>query len=156
MSDAEKYRSYADKIAIFKGLLPEEVAAVMKHGKVLYFRQNQTIFHEGMLGSNLFVILSGEVGIYRKSDLIAKCKAGDAFGEMAVLNNKPRNATATALSEAKCLTLDEREINQILAKGVSTKLLLNIVGLLSVRLMNANAWISEAIRTHKLEGDSPL
>jgi CRP-like cAMP-binding protein len=153
MSDLEKYRSYADRIRIFKGLTPEEIALVMKHGKVLMFRERQNIFHEGMLGSNLFVLLSGQVGIYRKADLIAKCKEGDAFGEMAVLNHSPRTATATALTEVKCLTLEERELNQILEKGVANKLLLNIIAMLSDRLVNANAWISEAMRKHRMEGD---
>lgn len=144
--------SDADRIEIFRGLSAEEIAHVLKQGQVLFFRQNQTIFHEGMLGSNLFIVLGGEVGIYRKTELIAKCRAGDAFGEMAVLNHKPRTATATALSEAKCLTLDERQVNQILAKGVSTKLLLNIIAMLSSRLVNADAWISEEIRKQKIEG----
>nr|AUN37066.1 cAMP-binding protein [uncultured bacterium] len=155
MSDADKYGQYADRIAIFKGLTADEVAQVIKQGQTLHFRQNQTIFHEGMLGSNLFIVLGGEVGIYRKTELIARCKTGDAFGEMAVLNHRPRTATATALSEAKCLTLDERQVNQILARGVSTKLLLNIIAMLSKRLENANAWISEAIRKNKLEGGFP-
>lgn len=145
-SDAEKYRQYAERVAIFKGLSPEEVAMVMKHGKILHFRQNQTIFHEGMLGSNLFIVLGGEVGIYRKTELIAKCKTGDAFGEMSVLNHKPRAATAAAVTESKCLTLDEREINQIISRGVSVKLLLNIIAMLSARLEGANAWIAEELR----------
>lgn len=153
MSDLDKLHKAHERATIFRGLTPEEIAVVMKHGKVLYFRQNQTIFHEGLLGSNLFVVLSGEVGIYRKAELIAKCRAGDAFGEMAVLNNKPRAATATALSEAKCLTLDEKEINQILSRVVATKMLLNIIEMLSDRLVNANAWISEARRKHRLEGE---
>ena len=152
MSDAQKYRPYSERIAIFRGLTPEEIAVVMKRGKVLDFRQNQTIFHQGMLGSNLFIVLGGEVGIYNKAELIAKCRAGDAFGEMAVLNSRPRAATATALTECKCLTLDEREINQILERGVALKLLLNIITMLSARLEGANAWIAEAIRKHKLEG----
>lgn len=152
MSDADKFRQYAERIGIFRGLTPEEVAMVIKHGKVLHFRQNQTIFHEGMLGSNLFIVLGGEVGIYNKAELIAKCGAGDAFGEMAVLNSKPRTATATALTECKCLTLDEREINQILARSVAVKLLLNIIATLSARLEMANAWISDVIKNHKLEG----
>ncbi len=154
MSDADKFRQYAERIGIFRGLTPEEIALVIKHGKVLNFRQNQTIFHQGMLGSNLFIILGGEVGIYNKAELIAKCRAGDAFGEMAVLNNKPRTATATALSECKCLTLDEREINQILARGVAVKLLMNIISMLSVRLEAADTWISEAMKQNKPLGGS--
>lgn len=154
MSDADKYRQYAERIAIFHGMEPDDIALVIRHGQVLHFRQNQTIFHEGMLGSNLFIVLGGEVGIYSKADLIAKCRTGDAFGEMAVLNHKPRGATATALTEAKCLTLDERQLNQILAKGISNRLLLNIISLLSERLVQANARITEIVQKQRLAGGS--
>lgn len=142
--DDDKYRRYAQKIPIFKGFEPEDVDYILHHGKVMHFAAGQTIFHEGMLGSNLFIILSGEVGIYRQNALIAKCKVGDAFGEMAVLNKQPRTATATALIEARCFTMDEREFNDVLQRHIANKLLLNVIHVLSERLETANAWIAEA------------
>ena len=145
MSGDTKYRKYAEKIGIFKGLDPEDVEYIIHAGKVLQYHGGQTIFHEGMLGSNLFVVLSGDVGIYVKNQLIAKCRVGDAFGEMAVLNHKPRSATAAALEKgAKCFTLDERRVNEILDKRVSTRLLLNVIHILSERLEEANARLSQA------------
>ena len=144
MKDEEKYRKYAQKIPIFKGFEPEDVDYILHHGKIMEFRPGQTIFHEGMLGSNVFVILSGEVGIYRKNELIAKCKVGDAFGEMAVLNKQPRTATATATADTRCFTIDEKELNEVLKKHVATKLLLNVIHVLSERLESANSWIAEA------------
>jgi CRP-like cAMP-binding protein len=110
-----------------------------QQGKVVYFQQGQTVFHEGMLGSNLFIVLSGQVGIYMKGKLIARCKVGDAFGEMAVLNRTPRCATAGALSDASLFTLDETQLNGILRKHIAVRLLLNVIHILSERLEAANA-----------------
>jgi len=143
MTDLDKYKHYADRIKIFHGLEPEEVSDILHHGKILHFRAGETVFHEGQLGSNLFVLLSGTVSIFKKTKLIAKLQVGDAFGEMAVLNKKPRNATAAADTDAKLFTLDERQINNILEKHVAVRLLLNIVHVLSERLETANVLITD-------------
>ena len=139
MKDLEKYERYAEKISIFNGLLPEEVEDLIHKGRVASYRAGETIFHEGTLGSNLFIVLHGKIGIYCKDELIAKCRVGDAFGEMAVLNKRPRSATATSLTETRLFCLDERQINDLLEKHVAIRLLLNIVHVLSERLEAANA-----------------
>lgn len=143
MLNREKYEKYARKIKVFNGLTPEDVYDIIHHGKVLQFQKGQTVFHEGMLGSNLFVVLSGQVGIYSKGKQIARCEVGDAFGEMSVLNHRPRCATAGALSDVSLFTLDEAEINQILEKRVAVRILLNIIHILSDRLESANEYIAE-------------
>ena len=138
MLEEGKYRIYADRVKIFKGLQPGEVREILEQGKTLHYHEGQTIFHEGMLGSNLFIVLNGEIGIYRKTKLIAKCAVGDAFGEMSVLNHQPRTATAAALTPVSLFTLDERQINQILNKHVAVRVLLNVIHMLSERLEDAN------------------
>lgn len=143
MSEREKYERYAKRIRIFNGLTPDEVADILHHGRTFQFRQGQTVFHEGSLGSNLFVVLSGQIAIYIKGNEIARCQIGDAFGEMAVLNRAPRCATAAALSDVTLFTLDEGEINLLLQKHVAVRILLNIIHVLSERLEMADAWIAE-------------
>ncbi len=143
MSGDDKYEQYARKVRIFKGMKPEDVYDILHHGKVVYFQQGQTIFHEGMLGSNLFIVLSGQIGIYMKGKLIARCKVGDAFGEMAVLNHTPRCATAAALADTTLFTLDEMQINSILEKQIAVRLLLNVIHILSERLETADAALAE-------------
>jgi CRP/FNR family cyclic AMP-dependent transcriptional regulator len=143
MGSQEQYQMYAKKIRIFNGLQPDEVGFILKSGTIIEFREGQTVFHEGMLGSNLFVVLSGKVTIYNKKRQIAICDVGDVFGEMAVLNRKPRSATAAAKTDVKLFTLDERQINQILDKGVAAKLLLNVIHVLSERLEQANAMVAK-------------
>ena len=143
MSHEDKYEQYAKKVRIFKGMKPEEVSEVLHQGKVVYFQQGQTIFHEGMLGSNLFIVLSGQIGIYIKGKLIARCHVGDAFGEMAVLNHTPRCATAAALNDTTLFTLDEMQINSILGKHIAVRLLLNVIHIISERLETANVALAE-------------
>jgi CRP-like cAMP-binding protein len=152
MGSEAKYAKYAEKIRIFNGLSASEVEYILHSGKIIHFYEGQTVFHEGMLGSNLFIVLAGKIAIYSRKRLIAKCTVGDAFGEMAVLNHKPRSATAGALEDVKLFTLDEREINQILDKGVAVKLLLNIIHVLSERLENANAMVAQ-LKDEKSEFD---
>ena len=143
MGDAAKYQHYAAKVRIFNGLKPDEVSEILHKGRTLSFRKGQTVFHEGMLGSNLFIVLSGKIGLYIKSRLIAQCEVGDAFGEMAVLNQRPRTATAAAETDVTLFTLDESQMNEILEKRVAVRLLLNIVHVLSERLEEANTWIAD-------------
>ena len=144
-----KYRRYAEKIPIFDGLTPEEVEYILHHGQQLYFREGQTIFHQGQLGSNLFVVLSGKIMIYEHNEPIAKLHVGDAFGEMAVLNQRPRSATAAALTEVRVFTLRESEINDILEKRVAVRVLLNIIHMLSERLEQANTNVAELCKKHQ-------
>lgn len=71
------------------------------------------------------------------------CKVGDAFGEMSVLNHRPRTATATAETAVRLFTLDEAQVNKILEKRVAVRLLLNVIHVLSERLEDANGWIAD-------------
>ena len=158
MMDVQKYERYAEKISIFHGLSAGEVDDLLHRGKMLVCRQGETIFHEGMLGSNLFVVLGGKVGIYIKCQIIATCHVGDAFGEMAVLNKRPRSATATALTDSRLLMLDEKQINEILEKHVAVRLLMNIVHVVSERLESANTSnveLRKALQRHGLTVPEP-
>ena len=143
MDNEKKYEQYARKVRIFNGLQPDDVADILHQGKVVRFLQGQTVFHEGMLGSNLFIVLSGQIAIYNKNKEIARCVVGDAFGEMAVLNHKPRCATAAALTNCTLFTLDEAQINGLLKKHIAVRLLLNIIHVLSERLETADLYIAE-------------
>ncbi len=139
----EKNKRYAEKIRLFHALKPEEVGRILKEGRMVNFQKGQTIFHEGQLGSNLFIVFRGEIGIYSKNRLIAKCKVGDAFGEMAVINQSPRSAAATALTDAKLFTLDEAGTKKVLEQDFAVRVLMNIIQVMSERLEVANFSIAD-------------
>ena len=138
MSDMRKYEEYAKKIKIFNGLTPEEVSDILHLGSKLEFRAGDAIFHKGQLGNNLFIVLHGVVNITIDRQLIGKCRPGDAFGEMSVLNHRPHCASADAATDVKLFTLDERQLNKVFEKKASVRLLLNVIHVLSSYLENAN------------------
>ncbi len=71
------------------------------------YHDNQVIFFEHEFGDKAYVILKGNVRITKfvnnSEVLLAVLKEGDVFGEMAILENRPRSATATAVGETEVL-----------------------------------------------------
>ena len=148
MQDYSKYERYAKRIALFKGLSPQEISDILHRGQLIHFPQGKTIFYKGQAGSNLFIVMSGTVDIFNDEKRIARCRVGDAFGEMSAIDHRPRSASAMAATEVKLFTLDEAQINEILHQHVAVRFLLNVIHLLSDHLTNTNILLSQT--EHKL------
>ncbi len=76
-----------------------KVAGLLRHRR---FRRHEVIFHAGDPGDALFIVASGSVKLVLPSPegneaIIATLRAGDFFGELAVLDGEPRPSTAVAL-----------------------------------------------------------
>jgi CRP/FNR family transcriptional regulator, cyclic AMP receptor protein len=138
-----KYEKYIKKVKLFEGLDTSDVSDILHCGKVIAFGEGKTVFHEGMLGSNLFIVLHGQIALHKKNQFFAKCRVGDVFGEMDVLNHQPRAVTASALTDVRLFTLSEAELNDKLHKTVVVKLMLNIIHILSERLEESNSWVTK-------------
>ncbi len=76
------------------------------------YPDNTMIFSEGEDGSELFIIQSGSVKITKivndNEVLLATLKVGDIFGEMALLNNEPRSASAIAGGVTKMMAVNKK------------------------------------------------
>ena len=107
------------RMPLFAELDEERDADLIRQIQVKAVSAGDFIFHEGEAGDQLFVIESGEVEIVRiegeMSEEVAFLQPGDVFGELGVLGQKTRNASARAFSDSKILILD-RETTAKLAK----------------------------------------
>jgi CRP-like cAMP-binding protein len=70
----------------------------------LHYKAGDVIFRQGYPGDNAYIILSGQVEIVDEIPggpefRIALLDAGQMFGELALLDDKPRSATARAVSD---------------------------------------------------------
>src|SRR5258708_36518712 len=74
------------------------------------FAAGEILFREGEVGDVMFVIQSGAVRISKNvadnDKVLAVLGPGEFFGEMAILNGKPRTATATVVKPARCLVIE--------------------------------------------------
>lgn len=87
---------------------------------VRVYNRESMIFCECQSGGELYIIQKGRVKISKIVDnsevLLAVLKEGDVFGEMALLENKPRSATAiTAAEECQLLAVNRQNFNQMVA-----------------------------------------
>ena len=74
----------------------------------------QVLMREGDTGREFFVLVDGTVGIDRGGTRIRTLKSGDFFGEIALLDEGPRTATATADGASRLLVLGHREFHSLM------------------------------------------
>ena len=72
------------------------------------FGAGETIFHQGDLRTFMFVVNEGEVEIRIGNRVVEVVEPGGIFGEMAMIDNGPRTATAIARSDCKLFPIDEK------------------------------------------------
>src|SRR5262245_28506765 len=72
------------------------------------FQANSTIFAEGAPGGVMYVVLDGEVELRVGGEVLEVAGPGDIVGEMALIDTKPRSATARAISDCRLAPVDER------------------------------------------------
>jgi len=82
-----------------------------------YYPKDTMVFSEGMPGTELYIIQKGAVKITKIVDntevLLAVLKAGDIFGEMSLLENKPRSASAIAYEDAYLLAVNKQNFERM-------------------------------------------
>ncbi len=61
-----------------------------------YFSRGQTIFREGEPGDRLYIVVEGQVDVLIDDQLLETVQPGGILGEMALVDDKPRSATAVA------------------------------------------------------------
>ena len=103
----------------FLQLLPaEEIAQLIPYVKTRHYNKSEIIFSQGEEGHELFFIVRGSVNITRdtKNDSkeIAELTAGDIFGEIALISDKPRTATVHAESKVELLVIQKSDFKFLL------------------------------------------
>lgn len=87
-----------------------EIQDFLPHFESLSFAEGETLFSEGDEDSAWYLILNGAISILRSgadggAHILAELGQGEAFGEMSLLEKRPRMGTAMALQDANILRL---------------------------------------------------
>lgn len=104
------------------------------------FAPGTVLFEEGQPGDYMYVVQSGDVEIRRKvgdtERVLAVLRPGDFLGEMAILNARPRSATAVVRTKAKLLVIEGKTFEAMLR--AKPEIALRIIKMLALRLESAN------------------
>jgi CRP-like cAMP-binding protein len=138
-----RFAKLVKAVDIFHGLSPEDVGKIFSHGVTMNVQKDQSVFHKGTVGNQMFVVLGGSFGVFDGTKQLATLRTGDTFGEMSLLLSEPRSASVKALELSQVFVLDERVFQKLLTKRVAVQMLINISRMLAKRLQNANRVIRE-------------
>jgi len=115
--------SHENKLDLFRSieifqLLPEEkLEELASECKEITKNPGEILFREGDEGETMYVVLSGEVYIEKENTVIALRGRGEYFGEMTLIEDKPRAATVRVVKETRMLEIHK---DQFLAHFASS------------------------------------
>lgn len=98
--------------------------------------KGEYIFCEGEEGHEFFIILNGHVDIQIKNKLIITLGPNDIFGEMAIIDDAPRSATAIAKTTATLLPVSKKDFFALVQR--KPEFALDVIRTLTHRLRRMN------------------
>ena len=112
----------ARRLAVFKGLDDSELGGISTAAEPVDLDAGATLFSQGDAGDALYIIVSGRIDILKptgkgESRKVASIEPGQAVGEMALLVDMPRSATAVAASDLRLYRIDRERFQELLAKN---------------------------------------
>jgi CRP-like cAMP-binding protein len=104
------------------------------------FPAGTVLFREGDRGEEMFIVQSGKIKISKKirgvEKTLATLEKGEFFGEMAILNDKPRSATAETVEDSDMLVIDRKTFETMLRGNV--EIAIRFIKRLADRLRETN------------------
>lgn len=107
---------------LFAGVDAEGLARIADRIRELEVPADRVIARQGEIGTGFFVIASGMVRVVRDGETIAELGPGDFFGELSVLDGKPRNAQVVSTEPTVCLALATWDFEAVVAEQPSVAL----------------------------------
>lgn len=133
-------------VPFFRRLSQKDIGSLAKRLIIRRFGSNQIIFHLGDPAGLLYIIASGKIKISHSSSdgqeaVLAILGEGDFFGELALLDDSPRSATAEAIEPTEALTLHRDDfLNFLDSNPLFARHVLHI---LAIRIRHLNNQISD-------------
>ncbi|QLA16419.1 cyclic nucleotide-binding domain-containing protein [Desulfolutivibrio sulfoxidireducens] len=137
-----------DESAWARDLTWPDIQALSDYMTILEFPKHATIFSEGDTSDYMTVVLDGVVEIVKhehddeySTKFLVRLGPGRAFGEMALVEGRPRSATALAAEDTRLLVLSREAFDRLSRenKSLALKMAMNIARLISFRLRHTSS-----------------
>ena len=132
------------KIPVFEGISDRNLKIIYSLCHLRNYKEGELVFQSGEPGVGMYIILEGKVEIYLKDQErhleYAVLYEGDFFGEIALLDDLPRTASARATTYSALLGFYRPDLLNLLNRNPSLagEVLMNIAKLIGRRLVNTN------------------
>jgi len=113
MPDVPSHRDLR-RIWLFSGCSQAELRKITKVLEEVSVPSNTLLVEQGEAGLLFFVVLTGAASVIRDGRAVAALGPGDFFGELALLDNRPRYASVTSDTDMELLVLRRRHFQRVL------------------------------------------
>lgn len=132
-------------VTLFSNLSLDQLEAVERITREEPFVENERIVREGDPGEQLYLVLEGEISIYKDLGGPGETRLnvlgpGSYFGEMSILDHRPRSATAVATRASRVLVLEGDRLRELVLE--QPELSFEILRVLTARVRAAEGRLS--------------
>jgi CRP-like cAMP-binding protein len=115
-------------VPLFAGCSKAELKELALSADEIDLREGYVLTREGRPGREFFVLVEGTARVTRNGRTIAELGAGDWFGEIALLTQRPRTATVTATSPVRTLVVTDRSFRRVVESmpSIAVKILATV------------------------------
>lgn len=110
----EQYETFLSSVPILQSVDDYERSKICDSIKEENFAMGSTVITQGDEGNVFYIIINGEASATINSKEVKAYKAGDYFGELALLRDTPRAATVVAKSQLKLASIDRDSFKRLL------------------------------------------
>ena len=148
-----------EQIPLFKHLSKKEIKKVNLISYERNYKRDEFLFKEGNPGAGMFIIKNGSIAIERKSEkgdiiLLATLISGDFVGELALLNDSPRSASARCSKNTKVIVFFRQDLFNLIDREpvLGSKILKELAIMIGERLKETNeAFLTQRLTLNKLK-----
>jgi len=103
------------RVPLFSGLTAKELADISNLATRLDLAAGRQLTREGTTGREFIIVLDGNVDVLIDGEVVASPEAGQCYGEIALLDDRPRTATVVARSDVTVDVIGRPEFAALLA-----------------------------------------
>jgi CRP-like cAMP-binding protein/KaiC/GvpD/RAD55 family RecA-like ATPase len=145
---AEAVKSTLRGVPLFSSISVDDLSRLSRQFVRRRYRRGEIIFHRGDFGSTFHIINIGMVKLSIPSEeggdvFLAHLGPGDFFGELALLDESPRSATATAIESTETLALERQDFLDFVRWYPDVAV--SILAVLAQRIRNLNSRLESVI-----------
>ena len=122
-------------ISLFKSIPAEVVSTIAQIAEEIPVAKDTVLFKEGEIGDAMYVIVDGKIAVHKGERQIATLAKWDCLGEMALLDEEPRSADATAASDGILLRISQESFAELLNQHPN--IMHSLLKILTGRLRNS-------------------
>ena len=134
---------------LFDSIKEEQLAKILAATEEIMIPSGSVVFEENSEGNSLYLIVNGSVKISKilptgEETFLGILHSGDFFGELELIDNRPRSAQATAVTDCTLGRLDKLEVEKLLS--ASPQFARNLLKMLSLRLRSTNVHFTHQLK----------